>query len=56
MELTSISEALDIVEKAITYYRENGLQGERFAKTVERIGFETVGGFLSGVYSLDPSQ
>ena len=40
--LYSISEALDIIEKAISYYRENGLQGERFAQTVERIGFETV--------------
>lgn len=38
--LYSISEALDIVEKAIDYYRQNGLKGERFAKTVERIGFE----------------
>lgn len=44
--LYSISEALDIIEKAITYYRENGTQGERFAHTVERIGFETVGSFL----------
>ncbi len=40
--LYSISEALDIIEKAISYYRENGIQGERFAQTVERIGFETV--------------
>lgn len=40
--LYSISEALDIIEKVIVYYRENGLQGERFAQTVERIGFETV--------------
>jgi len=47
--LYSISEALDISEKAITYYRENGLQGERFAKTVERIGFETVGSLLTGL-------
>ncbi|MDP4159718.1 MAG: sulfite reductase subunit beta (hemoprotein) [Bacillota bacterium] len=44
--LYSVSQALDIIEKAITYYRENGLQGERFAKTVERIGFETVKSFL----------
>ncbi|HWQ41651.1 MAG TPA: sulfite reductase subunit beta (hemoprotein) [Desulfosporosinus sp.] len=40
--LYSISEALDIIEKAISYYRKNGIQGERFAQTVERIGFETV--------------
>jgi len=47
--LYSISEALDIVEKAITFYRESGMKGERFAQTVERIGFETVGSFLTGV-------
>ena len=46
--LYSVSEALNIVEKAIVYYRENGLPGERFAKTVERIGFETVTSFLMG--------
>lgn len=40
--LYSINEALDIVEKAMAYYRENGQNGERFAKMVERIGFETV--------------
>lgn len=51
--LYSISEALDIVEKAMTYYRENGITGERFAKTVERIGFETVGSSLTG---LAPSE
>jgi len=45
--LYSISEALDIVEKAMDYYRENGLKGERFAKTVERIGFETVANILA---------
>ena len=45
--LYSLSEALDIVEKAMTYYRENGQAGERFAKTVERIGFETVASALS---------
>jgi len=51
--LHSISDALDIVEKAMTYYRENGITGERFAKTVERIGFETVGCLLTG---LTPSE
>jgi len=45
--LYSISEALDIVEKVMTYYRENGMPGERFAQTVERIGFETVRSFLT---------
>jgi len=45
--LYSISTALDIVEKAMDYYRKNGQKGERFAKTVERIGFETVASFLT---------
>jgi Dissimilatory sulfite reductase (desulfoviridin), alpha and beta subunits len=44
--LYSINQALDVIDKAITYYRENGLQGERFARTVERLGFETVVSFL----------
>ena len=42
-----VSEALDMVEKAMDYYLENGQKGERFAETVERIGFETVMNFLS---------
>lgn len=44
--LYSISEAMEIIDKAISFYRTNGIQGERFARTVERIGFETVGSFL----------
>lgn len=51
--LYSITEALDIVEKTITYYRNNGIKGERFSKTVERIGYETVGGFLTGLTPSD---
>ena len=31
-----------MLEKIIAYYMENGLKGERFAKTIERIGFENV--------------
>lgn len=44
--LYSISDALDVIEKAITYYRDNGLNGERFAKMVERLGFDIVGSYL----------
>ena len=29
-------------EKAILFFRDNGLKGERFAETIERIGFENV--------------
>lgn len=39
---TSEEEALDVVEKAILFYRESGKTGERFATTLERIGFENV--------------
>lgn len=46
--LYKISDALDIIEKAIGYYQEQGLKGERFAKMVERIGFDIVENFLCG--------
>lgn len=39
---TDKKEALSVIEKAILFYRENGKTGERFAKTIERIGFENV--------------
>jgi dissimilatory sulfite reductase (desulfoviridin) alpha/beta subunit len=39
---TSKEEALDVVEKAILLYREQGRTGERFAQTIARIGFENV--------------
>lgn len=39
---TSKEEALDVIEKAILLFREQGETGERFAKTIERLGFENV--------------
>ena len=39
---TSEEEALNVIEKAIIFFRENGKKGERFAETIERIGFESV--------------
>lgn len=39
---TDKDEVLDIVEKAILLFREQGITGERFADTVARIGFEEV--------------
>ncbi len=39
---TSKEEALDVIEKAILLYREQGKTGERFAATIERLGFEKV--------------
>lgn len=35
-------EVLDAVEKAILFFRERGLQGERFSSTIERIGLAEV--------------
>ena len=35
-------EVLDTIEKAILFFREKGITGERFADTIERIGFEEV--------------
>lgn len=40
--LTSPEEVMDVIEKAIVLFRDQGQQGERFADTVERIGFEEV--------------
>lgn len=39
---TSEEEVLSTLEKAILLFREKGNFGERFAETVERLGFETV--------------
>lgn len=39
---TSKEEALDIIEKTILLYREQGKTGERLSQTIERLGFENV--------------
>ncbi len=38
----SEDDVLDVVEKAICLFRDEGIKGERFADTVERLGFEYV--------------
>ena len=38
----SREETLDVIEKAILFFRDHGNKGERFAETIERIGFENV--------------
>lgn len=43
---TDREELLNTVEKIIIFYRENGLPKERFAQTIERIGFEAVEAIL----------
>ena len=39
---TDKEDALNAIEKAILLYREQGKTGERFAQTIDRIGFENV--------------
>ncbi len=39
---TDKEEVLNVIEKAILLFREQGKAGERFAKTIERLGFENV--------------
>ena len=45
---TDRGEVLDVVEKAIVLFRDQGIAGERFADTVERLGFEQVEAQLLG--------
>ena len=37
---TSEKEVIDTIEKAILLFRSEGVSGERFADTINRIGFE----------------
>ncbi len=39
---TSEEEVLDVVEKAILFFRNEGISGERFADTINRLGFDYV--------------
>lgn len=39
---TSEEEVMDVVEKAILLFRDEGISGERFADTVTRLGFDYV--------------
>lgn len=39
---TSEEEVLDIVERAILFFRDEGITGERFADTIDRLGFDYV--------------
>lgn len=39
---TDKEEALNVIEKAILLFREQGKTGERFAATIDRLGFENV--------------
>lgn len=39
---SSEEEVLDAIEKAIVVFRDEGIKGERFADTIERLGFDYV--------------
>ena len=39
---TTEQEVMDTVEKAILFYRDEGITGERFADTIARLGFTYV--------------
>ena len=39
---TSEEEVMDVVERAILFFRDEGISGERFADTVARLGFDYV--------------
>ena len=39
---TSEEEVLALVERAILFYRDEGITGERFADTIARLGFDYV--------------
>ena len=39
---TSEDEVLEVIEKAILLFRDEGITGERFADTIERLGFDYV--------------
>ena len=45
---TSEEEVMDVVEKAILLFRDEGISGERFADTVARLGFDYVNDKLIG--------
>ena len=45
---TDMEEVLNVVERTILFFKENGTPGERFADTVARLGFEKVETSLLG--------
>jgi len=45
---TSKTEVMDVVEKAILLFRSEGISGERFSDTINRIGFDRAEELLLG--------
>ena len=46
---TSEEEVMDVVEKAICLFRDEGIAGERFADTVNRLGFDYINEKLTAI-------
>lgn len=46
--VTSEDEVLDVIEKSILLFKDKGIDGERFADTIEKIGFENAEAELFG--------
>lgn len=44
--MTSEDEVIAVIEKAILLFKDEGIKGERFADTIERLGFDYVEGKL----------
>ena len=45
---TSEDEVMEVIEKALTLFRDEGIPGERFGMTVQRLGFDYVAEKLGG--------
>ena len=39
---TSEEEVMQVIERAIALFRDDGIDGERFSDTIARLGFEEV--------------
>ena len=39
---TSEEEVMDLIERAILFFRDEGITGERFSDTIDRLGFDYV--------------
>ena len=39
---TSEEEVMQVIERAIALFRDDGIDGERFSDTVARLGFEEI--------------
>lgn len=46
--LTSEDEVIRVITKVIDVYKANGNKGERFADTVERVGFDKISSEILG--------